>query len=44
MNLIGDLYFLILVAAFLGIVRWAFGTRRRKRFEEDGEIPFNEPD
>ncbi len=45
MNPIGDLwYFVVLVAAFLGIVLWAFGARRKKRFEQDGEIPFKGPD
>jgi cytochrome c oxidase cbb3-type subunit 4 len=45
MNLFGGVWYLvILIAAFLGIVWWAFGARRRKRFEQDGEIPFNEPD
>ena len=37
MNLTGDAwYFVILVAAFLGIVWWAFGARRKRRFEQDG--------
>ena len=45
MNLIGDaLHFVMLVAAFLGIVWWALCARRRKRFERDGEIPFSGPD
>ena len=34
------IYLLILVAAFIGIVVWAFGRKRKKRFEEDGRIPF----
>jgi cytochrome c oxidase cbb3-type subunit IV len=45
MDFLGDAWFLvILVAAFLGIVWWAFGARRKKRFEQDGDIPFVEPD
>lgn len=45
MNLIGDAWsFVTLVAAFLGIVWWAFGARRKKRFEQDGEMPFKGPE
>jgi cytochrome c oxidase cbb3-type subunit 4 len=41
----GDAWYLvILLAAFLGIVWWAFGARRKKRFEQDGDIPFKETD
>lgn len=38
------LYFAILVAGFIGILWWAFGARRKRRFEKDGRIPFEEPD
>jgi cytochrome c oxidase cbb3-type subunit IV len=45
MNLFGDAWYLVLlVAGFLGIVWWAFGAKRKKRFEQDGEIPFKGPD
>jgi cytochrome c oxidase cbb3-type subunit IV len=45
MSFFGEGWFLvILVAAFLGIVWWAFGAKRKKRFEQDGEIPFKEHD
>jgi len=45
MNLTGiTLYFAMLVVAFLGILWWAFGGKRKKRFEKDGQIPFQEPD
>lgn len=47
MNLPGNgwwLYFVTLGAAIVGVVWWAFGAGRRKRFERDGEIPFDEPD
>lgn len=38
------LYLAMLVAAFIGILWWAFGARRKRRFEKDGQIPFQEPD
>ncbi len=28
------------VALFAGALVWAFGRKRKKRFEEDGRIPF----
>jgi cytochrome c oxidase cbb3-type subunit IV len=34
------IYLLILVAVFAAIVIWAFGRKRKKRFEEDAQIPF----
>lgn len=39
-----SLYFVVLVAAAVGVVWWAFGARRKKRFERDARIPFDEPD
>lgn len=36
------LYLIVLIASFIGIVVWAFGARRKKRFESDGKIPFSE--
>ena len=36
------LYHWILIAAFIGIVVWAFGRKRKTRFEKDGKIPFDE--
>jgi cbb3-type cytochrome oxidase subunit 3 len=45
MNRLGEtLLLLVLVAAFAGILWWAFGPARKRRFEQDGEMPFNEPD
>jgi cytochrome c oxidase cbb3-type subunit 4 len=45
MNFFGDAWYLVmLVAAFLGVVWWAFGAKRKKRFEQDGDIPFKETD
>ena len=31
---------LFALAAFISIIWWAYGSRRKKRFEEDAEIPF----
>jgi cytochrome c oxidase cbb3-type subunit IV len=36
------IYLLILVAAFVGVVIWAFGRKRKARFEKDAEIPFDD--
>jgi cytochrome c oxidase cbb3-type subunit 4 len=36
------IYLLILVAAFVGIVIWAFGRKRKARFEKDAKIPFDD--
>jgi cytochrome c oxidase cbb3-type subunit IV len=36
------IYFLILVAAFIGIVIWAFGRKRKARFEADARIPLDD--
>jgi cytochrome c oxidase cbb3-type subunit 4 len=35
------LYHWILIAAFVGIVVWAFGRKRKSRFEKGAEIPFD---
>jgi cbb3-type cytochrome oxidase subunit 3 len=43
MNFFGDAWYLVmLVAALLGIVWWAFGARRKKRFGQDGDMPVRE--
>jgi len=34
------IYLLILIAAFVGIVVWAFGRKRKARFEKDARISF----
>ena len=36
------IYLLILIAAFVGVVIWAFGRKRKARFEKDAEIPFED--
>lgn len=35
-------YLLGLIALFVGLLIWAFGRKRKKRFEQDGRIPFEE--
>jgi cytochrome c oxidase cbb3-type subunit IV len=32
----------VLMAAFIGIVVWAFGRKRKARFKKDAEIPFKD--
>jgi cbb3-type cytochrome oxidase subunit 3 len=36
------IYLLVLIAAFVAIVVWAFGHRRKGRFEKDSRIPFDD--
>jgi len=36
------IYHWILVAAFVGVVVWAFGRKRKARFEADARIPFDD--
>jgi cytochrome c oxidase cbb3-type subunit IV len=36
------IYQWILIAAFIGIVIWAFGRKRKARFRKDAKIPFEE--
>jgi cytochrome c oxidase cbb3-type subunit IV len=36
------IYLLILIAAFIGIVVWVFGRKRKARFDEDARIPFDD--
>jgi cytochrome c oxidase cbb3-type subunit 4 len=36
------IYLLILVAAFIGIVVWAFGRKRKAQFTKDAQIPFDD--
>lgn len=38
------IYHGIIIAAFVGIVVWAFGRKRKARFEKDAKIPFDERD
>lgn len=36
------LFLVALIALFAGIVFWAFGKKRKQRFEKDAEIPFRD--
>lgn len=36
------IYHFLLIAAFVGIVIWAFGRKRKARFEKDAQIPFED--
>ncbi len=36
------IYTVILVALFIGILFWAFGKKRKRRFEKDAKIPFQD--
>jgi cytochrome c oxidase cbb3-type subunit 4 len=34
------IYHGLIIIAFIGVVIWAFGRKRKGRFEKDAEIPF----
>jgi cytochrome c oxidase cbb3-type subunit 4 len=36
------IYLVILAIAFIGIVIWAFGRKRKARFKKDAAIPFDD--
>jgi cytochrome c oxidase cbb3-type subunit 4 len=38
------IYLVVLVVLFVGIVAWAFGRKRKARFERDAKIPFQDKD
>jgi cytochrome c oxidase cbb3-type subunit IV len=38
----GAVFTLIILALFVGVVIWAFGKKRKARFEKDAEIPFED--
>ncbi len=43
MNIIDYIiYPFLLIALFAGVLFWAFGRKRKKRFEADGKIPFED--
>ena len=37
---IHSIYTVVLFASFIGIVWWAFGKKRKARFEEDANLVF----
>jgi cytochrome c oxidase cbb3-type subunit 4 len=41
-NVIRGLGTVFALIAFLGIVAWAYSSRHKDRFEDDGMIPFKE--
>ena len=36
------IYLVVLVVAFIGVVLWAFGRKRKARFKKDAQIPFDD--
>ena len=40
-NLIRSVITVAALAAFIGIVWWAYGSSRRARFELDAQLPFS---
>ncbi len=38
------IYLVVLAVVFVGIVVWAFGRKRKARFEQDAKIPFQDKD
>ena len=36
------IYLLILITAFIGIMVWVFGRKRKARFEKDARIPLDD--
>ena len=40
--MVATIYLLMLVAAFIGIVIWVFGRKRKARFEASARIPLDE--
>ena len=35
-------YLLALIVAFISLIVWVFSDKRRRRFEQDGRIPFDD--
>ncbi len=44
LNLLRSLITVAALAAFLGIVWWAYAPARKDRFEQDGLLPFDGED
>ena len=38
------LFTVIMLVLFLGIVWWAYSRKRKARFHEASQLPFNEPE
>jgi cytochrome c oxidase cbb3-type subunit 4 len=43
-GLISGIVTALFIVVFIGIVWWAFSKRNKQRFEEDGNIPFEDGD
>lgn len=43
-NFIGSVVTVVFFITFIGIIWWAYGNSRKARFEEDGQIPFEDDD
>jgi len=41
-NFLRSVITVVALAAFLGIVWWAYAPARRERFERDAQLPFND--
>lgn len=41
-GLISGIVTAVFIVVFIGIVWWAFSKRNKQRFEEDGNIPFED--
>jgi cytochrome c oxidase cbb3-type subunit 4 len=37
-------YTVVMFVTFIGVVVWAYGKGRAKRFEQAAQLPFNEPE
>lgn len=37
-----SIYHVLIIVAFIGVVIWAFGSKRKARFEKDARIPLDE--
>lgn len=35
-----SIYHWLIIAAYIGVVIWAYGRKRKARFEKDARIPF----
>jgi cbb3-type cytochrome oxidase subunit 3 len=36
------IYTIVLMVLFIGVLFWAFSKKRKKRFEKDAKIPFQD--
>lgn len=43
-TMIQALWSIVIMITFLGIVFWAFSSKRKAAFDEAARVPFDEPD